>query len=115
MERDIQNRERSTGENRHVIRVCWKSSGNEREAHGTAYENLGTAYMYTVHIRREGSGEKSVESWNQETVSQRLSLLRFARLEAKLESQQRQGRKLGTGAQVQVETTYSLNESYKNL
>ena len=55
--------------------------------------------MYTVHIRIEGSGEKSVESRNQGTVSQRLSL-RFARLKVKYKSQRCQGRKLGTGDQV---------------
>lgn len=99
MEHDIQNRERSTRRNRHVISVCWKSGGNECEAYEIAYENLGIAYMYTVHIRIEGSGGKSVESQNQEMVSQRLSLLRFARLEVKYDSQQRQGWK-GIGDKV---------------
>jgi len=59
-EYDIQNGERSSGGNRHVISGCWGSGGNECEAYRKGLGEPQKAYVYTVHIHIEGG--KSVKS-----------------------------------------------------
>lgn len=69
------------------------------------------AHMYTVHIRVERRNPRKAKT--KKTPSQRVSLLRFARLKQKHVSEGNS--KKGTRNRGSVESTYSLNESYKNL
>ena len=104
---------RSSRKNRHVISGCRKLGGNECEAYWNGLGKPQRAYMHTVHIRIER--ERNLRKREtKKALFQCLSLLRSARLESGTRESANVGaRKQGNHGW--MESTYSLNESYKNL